>query len=158
MDILLTKENWKFSYRVAGLAVKDGSLLVQQAARDEGYALPGGHVAFGETTAQALAREFQEELQLDVAVGALAAVGEVFWDWHGPCQQLGLYYWVDIPVRPWAGPRPALDGNGSPRAGLSFSWVPVEAFTAGRLRLYPGEATACLQEPGRIHHFVSKQL
>ena len=90
MDILFTKDGQKFSYRIAGLAIKDGRLLVQRADGDDGLALPGGHVAFGETSAETLSREFREELGLEITIGELAAVGEVFWDWNGPCQQIGL--------------------------------------------------------------------
>jgi hypothetical protein len=49
MDILFDTEKGRFSYRAAGLAVKEGRLLVQRMRGDQGLAIPGGHVAFGET-------------------------------------------------------------------------------------------------------------
>jgi ADP-ribose pyrophosphatase YjhB (NUDIX family) len=51
--------------------------MVQQGRGDERYwLLPGGGVRFGESLAQALIRETQEELGLRVAVGALLAIVE----------------------------------------------------------------------------------
>ena len=60
--------------RVGGLFEVDGKILmVQQGRGDDRYwLLPGGGVRFGESLAQALIRETQEELGLRVAVGAAA--------------------------------------------------------------------------------------
>lgn len=64
--------------RVGGLFQVDGKILmVQQGRSDDRYwLLPGGGVRFGESLAQALIRETQEELGLRVAVGALLAIVE----------------------------------------------------------------------------------
>lgn len=59
---------------VAGALVEDGALLVAQRARPPELAglweLPGGKVAPGESDEAALARELNEELGVDVTVGA----------------------------------------------------------------------------------------
>ena len=64
--------------RVGGFLGVDGKvLMVQQGRGDERYwLLPGGGVRFGESLAQALIRETQEELGLRVAVGPLLAIVE----------------------------------------------------------------------------------
>lgn len=48
-DILFKTEGYVFSYRVAGICIKHGRVLLQKPANDDGFAFPGGHVAFGET-------------------------------------------------------------------------------------------------------------
>lgn len=57
------------------------------------YALPGGRVEMGEDTGSALRREMREELDLQVQVGRLLAVAELF---YGPSggrtHELGFYY------------------------------------------------------------------
>ena len=64
--------------RVGGFLGVDGKvLMVQQGRGHERYwLLPGGGVRFGESLAQALIRETQEELGLRVAVGPLLAIVE----------------------------------------------------------------------------------
>lgn len=68
----------KPTIRVGGLLVQDGRvLMVEQGRDDERYWLvPGGGVRFGETLADALRREFLEELGLRVGVNRLLAIVE----------------------------------------------------------------------------------
>ena len=57
----------------------------------------GGHVAFGETTAETIVREFKEEIGADIKVARLFMVNENFFPWGTrPCQQINLYYLVSL--------------------------------------------------------------
>lgn len=76
-DILFKTEDFVFSYRVGGLLIHDGKILLQRS-KDDDYAIIGGHVASLETTKDTLVREFEEELHAKVAVDNLRAVGEIF--------------------------------------------------------------------------------
>ena len=68
----------KPTIRVAGLLVEQGRILmVEQGHGDERYwLLPGGGVHFGETLADSVKREFDEELGLRVGVYKLLAIVE----------------------------------------------------------------------------------
>ena len=68
----------KPTIRVAGLLVHEGRILmVEQGHGEERYwLLPGGGVHFGETLADAVRREFAEELSLRVGVYKLLAIVE----------------------------------------------------------------------------------
>jgi 8-oxo-dGTP diphosphatase len=53
---------------------KDGKLLIARRALTESflpgvYEMPGGHIEFGETMEEGLAREIKEELHVDVKIG-----------------------------------------------------------------------------------------
>jgi len=158
LDILFDTAEWKFSYRVAAIVIKDGKLLLQKPEDDDGFAFIGGHVAFGETGAQALTREFQEELGLKLQVGSLAAVGEIRFLWGKPCQQIGLYYRAELPgIEPWEGPRFGWDEVGGQRTDLGFYWVPVEAIRQGTVKIYPPQLLGNLEKKELVH-FVYNEL
>ena len=45
-DILFKTDDYVFSYRVAGICIQNGKVLLQGPTNDNGFAFPGGHVAF----------------------------------------------------------------------------------------------------------------
>ena len=75
-DILFHRDDYVFSYRVAGILLRNNKILLQKPTNETGYAIPGGHAELGETNAQTLEREFKEEIGVDIAVGALKWVVE----------------------------------------------------------------------------------
>ena len=60
MDILFKNDDFVFSYRVGGILIHDGKILLQRPKNDN-YAIIGGHVAAMETSMESLKREFEEE-------------------------------------------------------------------------------------------------
>lgn len=90
MDWLFTTEEGICHVRVAGILVRDGKLLVQNDGAS--YAIPGGHLRFGETTEEALIREFQEEMGISIVCGRLLWTEENFWRWGSrDAHNLGYY-------------------------------------------------------------------
>ena len=90
-DILFRTRDYVFSYRVAGIFIRNGNVLLQKPTNDTGYAFPGGHVEFGETNEETLIREFKEEIGVDIRVKELKWVAEIFFPWdHIPCHQICL--------------------------------------------------------------------
>ena len=159
-DILFKTEDAVFSYRVAGICVENGRVLLQTTTgEDRSFAFPGGHVAFNETNAETLRREFREEIGAEVQVGELKWVAEIFFPWgKKPCHQICLYYLVDL-----------LDSH-TPREGkflahehlegrsfdLEFHWVPLG--DADKLEIYPTQAPELLKHlDGDIRHFVYRE-
>lgn len=159
-DILFKTEEGVFSYRVAGICVQDGKVLLQTTTgEDRSFAFPGGHVAFGETNAQTLIREFREEMGAEIIVGELKWVAEVFFPWgNKPCHQICLYYAVEIQNSevPRAGKffgKEHLEGRSF---DLEFHWVPLEY--AEEMELYPTNAKELLQKLDRgIQYFVYRE-
>ena len=159
-DLLFRTEEGVFGYRVAGICVKNGKVLLQTTTgEDRSFAFPGGHVEFGETNADTLIREFKEEIGADILVGELKWVAEVFFPWGSrPCHQICLYYLVEIqnPEIPEEGMflgKEHLEGR---KFGLEFHWVPLE--DAENLELYPPNCRKLLSRlQESVQHFVYRE-
>lgn len=72
------KDNGIFNFRVAGIMLNEGKVLIHKLAKDDFYAFPGGRVEMFETTEKTLVREMQEELGIDVRIDRLIWTCENF--------------------------------------------------------------------------------
>lgn len=156
-DILFKTETYVFSYRVAGICVQEGKVLLQTTTgEDRSFAFPGGHVAFGETNAETLKREFKEEIGADISVGDLKWVAENFFPWGSkPCQQICNYFMVEIgnPEIPMEGSFPAKEHLEGRSFDLEFHWVPIEKL--GEIDVYPTNAKELLLKLDEgVQHFT----
>lgn len=161
MDIIFKTEDWVFSYRVAGICVQNGKVLLQKPTNDNAHAFPGGHVEFGETNAETLIREFKEEIGADIRVGELKWVAEAFFPWGGrgkPCHQICLYYTVEIlnPEIPKDGMFLATEHIEGRNFDLEYHWVPMDEVQ--KLEVYPTQTPELLQRFDEgVQHFVYKE-
>ena len=64
MDVSIEIENIKFNYRVAGIIKNKNNILLHKNDDDIFHAIPGGRIKIGETSKEALKREFIEEMGL----------------------------------------------------------------------------------------------
>lgn len=158
-DILYRSEDHLFSYRVAGICIREGQVLLQSLEGEPGYAFPGGHVSFGETSGETLVREFMEEAALNVRVGPLKWVAENFFPWDGkPCHQICLYYLVELidPAIPMTGSFPVKEHLDGRILDLQYHWIPLAEIP--ELLIYPGQAKGYLKllDEG-VRHFVFRE-
>ena len=157
-DLLFKTEDFIFSYRVAGL-LRHGDTVLLQRYKDD-YTAIGGHVLGLETHEAALKREFKEELDMNIGVDDLVAVGENFFTWDGtPWHQICFYYYVHMEGENNFPMEGILRGQDEWEDGvfeLDFCWIPLEQLT--EIHLIPEELRMCiLEKPDRIRHFVSRE-
>src|SRR5436189_6147479 len=85
----------EFLVRACGILVHDQSVLAQEADDGRGgksYALPGGHLEFGESLAECMSREIYEETGLNVEAEKLLYVHENFYSLKGvTTHEIGSY-------------------------------------------------------------------
>lgn len=156
-DILFKTDTFLFSYRVAGVLIRDGKVLLQKMPGEPGYAFPGGHAGLGEINPDTLKREFLEEINTDISVGDLLWVGEIFFPWDGrSCHQICLFYQVSLSTEagiPLDGWFPTVDHLAGREIPLEFHWVPLA--TLDQILLYPPQAKqALLKSGGSLRHFI----
>lgn len=158
-DLLFRTDDFIFSYRVAGICIQNGKVLLQKTSDDEGFAFPGGHVAFGETNEETLVREFREDTGADISVGDLKWVAEIFFPWGEKlCHQICLYYEIkisggDIPLEGKFTGSERIEGRGSV---LEFHWIPLGEVK--NIAVYPAGTAALLGQPDAgVRHFVYRE-
>ena len=76
--VAFDKEQAHFNYRVAGVAIHNGRILLDRNSRNTYWVLPGGHPEMMEPMADALRREVHEEIGADVEVVRLLWILENF--------------------------------------------------------------------------------
>jgi 8-oxo-dGTP pyrophosphatase MutT (NUDIX family) len=87
----------RFHMRAAGIAIRNGRVLVQNLSGDPTTFLPGGRIEQGEATTETLVREMQEEFGHTVSAGPLLFVIESFFTQDSrPFHEVAFYF--DMPV------------------------------------------------------------
>jgi 8-oxo-dGTP pyrophosphatase MutT (NUDIX family) len=89
----------RFNFRVAGVFIEDGHVLLHRIAGLNYWFLPGGRVEVRETSDEALRREMHEELGTLIHIERLLWVVESFFEEEGRSfHELGLYYAAALPA------------------------------------------------------------
>lgn len=132
MRIMISKDQ-QFIFRVAGIFLRDQSILLHRAEHDSVWALPGGGCDFFEDTKSTLIREALEELNANVEVTSLAFAVENFFEMNSiKAHEVGFYYFSRFvgdserfyKVDDFEGVEDKMEGVAKQR--LFFKWIPFE--------------------------------
>ncbi len=142
-----------FNFRVAGIAFRGDEVLIHKDINTKYWTFPGGRCDMGESTAETVVREFEEELGVEVKVKRLLYVVENFFDHEGGAfHELGYYYLIDFPDADQFPTDFQVHADG---IDLMFRWVPLGKLK--ELKLYPEFLQKTLFElPETVQHLVVK--
>ncbi|PSL34380.1 ADP-ribose pyrophosphatase YjhB (NUDIX family) [Planomicrobium soli] len=152
MDTTFTLKDNVFNYRVAGIWVENGYVLLHKQANDSHWALPGGRARMLEDSKSCLVREMKEELDVVIEIERLLWSVENFFSYAGKnFHEIGFYYLirgVEPPsfyqTAPFFGP----EGD-----RLIYQWVPVPEIC--NVALYPEFLRKALIElPKETQHLI----
>ena len=154
MDVVFQTEQAVFNYRVAGIWIEDGHVLLHRVVNESNWSLPGGRVAIAEDSQSSLIREFREELGIDVQVNRMALVIENFFEYGGrDFHEIGFYYVVtaeknfaSFDEKPFYG----IEGE-----RLIFKWTSIDELD--EVALHPECLRTALKDMSQhVQHFVQK--
>lgn len=154
--ITFEKDNAQFNYRIVGVVIHDGRVLLNSVEGWGFWFLPGGRAEMMEPARETLRREMREELGTDVEVERLLWIVENFFKFDGQnFHETGLYFLMSLP------PDSPLYKREGPFAGkeehvaLVFQWFRLDELP--QIRLYPGFLPQALQSlPATTQHIVHK--
>lgn len=110
----------KIEFIARGLAVRDSRVLLCRSLEHSLAYLPGGHVEPGETAAEALAREFEEECRLNVHVGPFLLANEHLFAQQGKARhEWNVVFHVEHAEGPWP------ETVQSQEPDIAFEWCDI---------------------------------
>ena len=124
-----------------GVAIRDDRVLAIEGfdavTGERFYRPPGGGIDFGETSEQALRREFREELAVELAdVDYLGGLENVFTYEGRPGHEIVLVHRIELPDEPrFSGD--AVAGEESDGATYTARWLPLAEVRDRSAILYP---------------------
>ncbi|PAF30866.1 NUDIX hydrolase [Paenibacillus sp. 7516] len=156
-NISYERNNNNFNFRVAGIVMDAGRVLLHKAGQDDFWNLPGGRVEMNEATEAAIVREMMEELGIHVEVQRLAFVNEDFFDYNGQMfHEIGFYYVIALPEAHKLYSQiefKGLEDNGK----LTFRWFSLDELE--HMEVYPvflKKELHNLRDVKSIQHFIQK--
>jgi len=114
----------RFNYRVGGVVMRGRQMLLHRDPADPFWTLPGGRVEFGEDSADAVRREWAEELAVEPTVKRLLWIAENFFDYRGErYHELLMLYELELPPEtPFLGATASFAGY-EEGVNLEFAWI-----------------------------------
>lgn len=147
----------RFNARVAGLALRDGHLLIHRAVHEPFWTIPGGTAELGEDSRATLVREMQEELGVAAEVGRLVFLVENFFHFEGSSwHEFGWYYLMDLPEAfPFSTDGRIVHEVVDGKNRLEFKWVPATRAALEALPLPPVFLAARIETlPDQTQHLI----
>lgn len=144
----------RFNFRVAGIIIADGHVLICREDDDDYAMLPGGRVELGEDSRLSLTREIAEEIALPAEVGPMIATSESFYRREGEdFHELGFFYDVTLLGQGPNGSSPWLERQDEGH-DLQFHWVPLAGDELEKFNLLPRWLPEFLRKRPSAHAHV----
>ena len=98
--ITFNKENVKFTFRVAGIAIENGMVLLHRNVLEDFWAMPGGRGELLENSKETLKREMKEEIGIEIKVIRVTYFVENFFQFENfTHHEVSIFYLMQIPEK-----------------------------------------------------------
>lgn len=155
VDIEIKNEYGIFKLRVCGIIIDDDKVLVEEHQKEEMYALPGGHVEFGELTSDTVIREIKEELQIDTVIDRLFCINENIFKYKDKIIHEIGYYYILKPISDYSKENFQTEEiDKGKHKTHSFAWIPLKDIT--KYPLFPKEVIEKLcNDPNSSNNIIA---
>ena len=148
----------RFQMRAAGIAIREGRVLLQNVRGDPTTTIPGGRIDQHESSTETVIREMREEFGLQVAVGPLAFIIEAFFPEKGQMfHEISFFYRIEVPDD---FPYHATDICHRFQEGpveIEYRWVEVAPWALTARNLHPAALRTRLEAlPASASHLIER--
>ena len=151
--ITFDEGNLRFNYRVVGIAINNGRVLLHKAEDEDFWTLPGGRGELLEPARETRKREMQEELDVEIRVSRLVWVVENFFTYEAKsCHELAFYFLMELPESSYVRELTEFPGEDN-GVKLTFKWHQLDDLI--NITLYPSFLrTGLTRIPDNTEHIV----
>jgi len=97
-DLVFDRDNQRFNFRAVGILINNNKVLLHKINDNPYWSLPGGRVAFGESSENSVIREMQEELGVDCTIlRPLWVMENFFHSFSRDTHELAFYFLLSVP-------------------------------------------------------------
>jgi ADP-ribose pyrophosphatase YjhB (NUDIX family) len=97
-DLVFDRNNQRFNFRAVAIIINNNKVLLHKINENPYWSLPGGRVAFGETSENSVIREMQEELDVDCKIlRPLWVIENFFHSFNRDTHELAFYFLMSVP-------------------------------------------------------------
>lgn len=157
MDLTLRTELGLFNHRVAAVIVHNNKLLAQKNVKTNEYYLPGGRINYGESSEEAIVREMQEELGVDITDYRTLWINECFFVDSGTrFHEVGIYYLVNLENSVFNHYEPIFELIEESRVN-TYEWLDIDSLES--IALYPLFVKTEIKNPDKtLKHIITNEL
>ena len=117
------QNNIRFNYRIAGLCIHQGKILLHRAENEDFWSLPGGRAELLENSRETVVRELLEETGLQAEVNRPIWLMENFFDYNGEkYHEIQIVYEVRFPERSPIMQQDIFYGEEADQQQLIYKW------------------------------------
>lgn len=127
-SIKIKTNDYNFKFRVSGLIIKNNKLLLVDMDNSGFLCLPGGYVELGETTEEAIKREFIEETKRKVVIEKYLGVVENYFinKYCKKIHEISFYYLINFVDNNIAlNDFTLIENDKGQRIKLDFKWIDI---------------------------------
>jgi ADP-ribose pyrophosphatase YjhB (NUDIX family) len=142
--ITFNNDNVKFTFRVAGIAIENGMVLLHRNTLENFWAMPGGRGELLENSKETLKREMKEEIGIDIKIIQVLYFVENFFQFENfTYHEVSIYYLMQIPEKFCPGNNNSFKGREG-NLDLIFKWFKIDQLKD--IKLYPSFLGSKLQD------------